>query len=196
MVAIEDRRARERAAQRRLIINTARRLAEQEGWDAVTTRRLSTEIEYSQPVLYKHFPSMDGVVASVAVQGFLELGDALAVARSGANDGREALRRVTHAFIGFADDNPALFDAMFIRPTTLRFGATDTPAELTAAFTELRATVDLVAGARDADTLAEVFWATLHGLVSLDRAGRLRPEHRAARVDLLVAEFAAEHSPT
>jgi hypothetical protein len=26
-----------------------------EGWDAVTTRRLSTEIEYSQPVLYKHF---------------------------------------------------------------------------------------------------------------------------------------------
>ena len=50
-MAIEDRRERERATRRQLIITTARTLAEAEGWDAVTTRRLSTEIEYSQPVL-------------------------------------------------------------------------------------------------------------------------------------------------
>ncbi len=186
-MAIEDRRARERAARRQLITTTARQLAEQEGWEAVTTRRLSTEIEYSQPVLYKHFSSMEGVVASVAVEGFDELAAALAAARSGATDGRDALARVAHAFIRFAHDNPALFDAMFTRATTLRFAAPDTPAELNAAFAELRATVDLVAGARNADTLAEVVWAALHGLVTLDRSGRLRPEYRAARVDLLVS---------
>ncbi|HEY9304649.1 MAG TPA: TetR/AcrR family transcriptional regulator [Mycobacterium sp.] len=188
-MAIEDRRARERAARRQLITTTARKLAEQEGWDAVTTRRLSNEIEYSQPVLYKHFPSMEAVVASVAVQGFGELGNALATARSGATDGRDALERVTHAFIGFAHDNPALFDAMFIRPTTLHFAAEDTPAELNEAFAELRAAVDLVAGPRDTDTLAEVFWAALHGLVTLDRGGRLRPEHHGTRVDLLLSGF-------
>jgi AcrR family transcriptional regulator len=188
-MAIEDRRARDRAARRQLITTTARKLAEQEGWDAVTTRRLSTEIEYSQPVLYKHFPSMEGVVASVAVQGFGELADALSAARSGATDGRDALARVAHAFIRFAHDNPALFDAMFTRATTLRFAAPDTPAELTAAFNQLRAAVDLVAGSRDADTLTEVLWAALHGLVTLDRGGRLRPEYQAARVDLLVTQF-------
>jgi AcrR family transcriptional regulator len=58
-MAIADRRERDRAARRRLIITTARKLAEAEGWDAVTTRRLSTEIEYSQPVLYKHFTGME-----------------------------------------------------------------------------------------------------------------------------------------
>ncbi len=193
-MAIEDRRARERAARRRLITTTARKLAEEQGWDAVTTRRLSTEIEYSQPVLYKHFSSMDGVVASVAVQGFDELADALAAARSGATDGHDALARVTHAFVRFANDNPALFDAMFIRPTTLHFAAPDTPPELTAAFAELRAAVELIAGPRDVDTLTEVFWAALHGLVTLDRAGRLRPEYRAARVDLLLAGFAGAES--
>src|SRR5581483_10058410 len=188
-MAIEDRRARERAARRALITTTARKLAEQEGWDAVTTRRLSTEIEYSQPVLYKHFSSMEGIVASVAVQGFGELGEALSAARRGATDGRDALGRVTHAFIGFAYDNPVLFDAMFTRATTLHFAAPDTPAELNAAFAELRAAVGMVAGTRDADTLSEVFWAALHGLVTLDRAGRLRPEYEAARVDLLLAQF-------
>jgi AcrR family transcriptional regulator len=186
-MAIEDRRARERAARRQLITSTARKLAEAEGWDAVTTRRLSTEIEYSQPVVYKHFSSMEGVVASVAVQGFGELADALSSARSGATDGHDALARVAHAFIGFAHDNPALFDAMFTRATTLRFADPETPAELNAAFAELRAAVDLVAGTRDTDTLAEVVWAALHGLVTLDRSGRLRPEYRSARVDLLVS---------
>ena len=72
-VATEDRRARERAARRRLIVDTARQLAEAEGWNAVTTRRLSTEIEYSQPVLYKHFSGMDQIAAAVAVDGFGEL---------------------------------------------------------------------------------------------------------------------------
>ncbi|MGB7165192.1 MAG: WHG domain-containing protein, partial [Mycobacterium sp.] len=80
-----------------------------------------------------------------------------------------------------------LFDAMFTRATTLRFAATDTPAELTAAFAELRAAVDMVACGRDPDTLAEVLWAALHGLVTLDRSGRLRPDYRAVRIDLLTA---------
>src|ERR1700761_6221073 len=166
-MAIEDRRARERAARRALITGTARALAEREGWDAVTTRRLSTEIEYSQPVLYKHFSGMEDIVASVAVQGFAELGHALSAARSDAVDGPDALARVAHGFIDFAPHSPVLFDAMFVRATTLKFAAEDTPAELNAAFDELRAAVDMVAGTRDSDTLAEVMWAALHGLVTL-----------------------------
>ena len=38
---------------------TARQLDEAEGRDAVTTRRLSAETEYRQPVLYAHFANMD-----------------------------------------------------------------------------------------------------------------------------------------
>jgi hypothetical protein len=84
-----------------------------------------------------------------------------------------------------------LFDAMFTRTTTVPFAAEDTPAELNAAFAELRAAVDLVAGSRDPDTLAEVVWASLHGLVTLDRSGRLRPDHHAERVDTLIAGLVA-----
>src|SRR3984893_16690706 len=92
-MTIDERRARDRAARRQLITATARKVAEDEGWDAVTTRRLSTEIEYSQPVLYKHFSGMEDIVASVAVQGFGELGDTLAAARGGAADRPDAVGR-------------------------------------------------------------------------------------------------------
>src|ERR1043165_7555808 len=80
-MGIEDRRPRARIARRGLITAAARALAEREGWEAVTTRRLSAEIEYSQPVLYKHFGSMEDIVEAVALEGFGELAETLRAAR-------------------------------------------------------------------------------------------------------------------
>jgi AcrR family transcriptional regulator len=186
---IEDRRERERAARRRLIVATTRRLAEAEGWDAVTTRRLSSEIEYSQPVLYKHFTGMEQIAEAVALDGFGELVEVLRAARTGPGAAGDVLSRISHAYAGFAHDNPALYEVMFTRATTLRFAAEDTPPQLTAAFTELRQALAVVVGGQDADALTEAFWAGLHGLVTLTRAGRLRPGHDAERLDVLVASF-------
>jgi len=188
-MATEDRRARERAARRQLIVDTARRVAEAEGWDAVTTRRLSTEIEYSQPVLYKHFSGMDQVAAAVAIDGFAELARQLGTGRTDAETPGDALTRIARGYLDFARDNPAVYDAMFTGRTTLHFAQADTPPELVAAFGGLREAVSLIAGEADADTLTEVFWAALHGLVSLSRGGRLRPEYERERVDALIARF-------
>jgi AcrR family transcriptional regulator len=183
---IEERRARERAARHRLILDTARKLAESEGWDAVTTRRLSTEIEYSQPVLYKHFANMEAIAEALAVDGFAELAKALRAARSAGGSPLEAL---AHAYVAFARANPALYDAMFLQSTRLSFAAEDTPAALVEAFGELRAAVADVSGGRDVDTLTEVLWASLHGLIMLDRGGRLRPDHDDERIALLAKQF-------
>ena len=188
-MATEDRRARERAARRQLIVDTARQVAEAEGWDAVTTRRLSTEIEYSQPVLYKHFSGMDQVAAAVAVDGFAELARRLGAGRTDAETPGDALTRIARGYLDFARDNPAVYDVMFTGRTTLHFAQADTPPELVAAFGGLREAVSLIAGEADADTLTEVFWAALHGLVSLSRGGRLRPEYERERVDALIARF-------
>jgi AcrR family transcriptional regulator len=188
-VAIEDRRERERAARRRLIMTAARELAEAEGWEAVTTRRLSSQIEYSQPVLYKHFTGMEQLADAIAIDGFGELAGATRDARLSAGTARDALARVAHTYLDFARDNPAVYDAMFARATGLRFAAEDTPPELLAAFAELRTAVGLVCDERDADALTEVLWAALHGLVTLSRADRLRPGYDSERLELLVNQF-------
>jgi AcrR family transcriptional regulator len=188
-MSIEDRRARERAARHRLILETARKLAESEGWDAVTTRRLAAEIEYSQPVLYKHFSSMEAIAEALAIDGFGELAEALRAARTSTGTTASPLIPMAHAYLSFARDNPALYDAMFIRTTRLSFAAEDTPAPLVEAFSELRAAIAAVSGQRDADTLTEVLWATLHGLIMLDRGGRIRPQHDAERIELLATQF-------
>ena len=74
---IAERKQRDREARRAQIISAARRIAELEGWSSVTVRRLSDEISYSQPVLYGHFESREGILAAVAIEGFQEIGLAL-----------------------------------------------------------------------------------------------------------------------
>jgi AcrR family transcriptional regulator len=188
-MSFEDRRERERAARRQLIITTARRVAEAEGWDAVTTRRLSTEIEYSQPVLYKHFSGMEQLADAIAIEGFGELAEATRDARLGAGTDSDTLARTARAYLDFARDNPAVYDAMFARATTLRFADQDTPPQLNAAFAELRQAVGAGGDEHDADALTEVLWAALHGLVTLGRSGRLRPGFDTERLQLLVNQF-------
>jgi AcrR family transcriptional regulator len=159
----------------------------------VTTRRLSTEIEYSQPVIYKHFASMEDLVEAIALEGFGELAEALGEFRRRAAP-EDAVSAVARAYISYATENPALYDAMFTRATQLSFGAENTAAPLSTAYAELRAAIATIAGERDVDTLTEVLWAALHGLITLRRNDRLRPGHDADRIDLLVAQFRAAGS--
>jgi hypothetical protein len=84
-----------------------------------------------------------------------------------------------------------LYDAMFTRATTLHFATAEAPQQLSAGFGELRAVVAALAHDEDVDTLTEVLWAALHGMITLTRSGRLRPQQESERLELLVAEFAA-----
>ena len=188
---VSARKERERAERHRLIVRTARDLAEAEGWGAVTTRRLAERIEYSQPVLYSHFRGKDEIVDAVAVEGFAELAVALRAAADGAEVGTAAGPRATatavaHAYLAFAERSPALYDAMFSLHSGLVFADEATPAPLRAGFDALRGPLGETSAQVDPGLLTEVLWAGLHGLVTLTRAGRLPGEHTARRIEILV----------
>jgi AcrR family transcriptional regulator len=181
-----QRRVRDRTERGQRIVSAARELAEAEGWDAVTTRRLAALIEYSQPVLYSHFPGgKDAIMTAAALEGFAELASALAAARD------SGIAGVAAAYVGFADAKPALYDAMFSLASELPFAQDDTPDVMKAAYAGMFAVVEPAAGGKTAGTLTEVFWAALHGLVTLDRGHRLSPENRRERLALVVARFGA-----
>lgn len=183
-MSITERKSRQRAERESRIVATARLIAERDGWSAVTIRRLADQIEYSQPVLYSHFENRDAIVAAVAVEGFQEFTVALREAATGATDPKNALENVAMAYSGFASRHPALYEAMFILPTNLRFADAETRPELRAAFDAL---VSVVAPfCSDVEVVTETFWAALHGLVELERSGRVRPSAHVERIMLVV----------
>lgn len=188
-MGIAERKERERAERENRIVAAARVIAEREGWDAVTIRRLAEEIEHSQPVLYSHFENRDAIVAAVAVEGFQELAVALREAAGGSKGRRNALKNVAMAYLDFALRHPALYDAMFILPTNLQFAKAETRPELRAGFEAFAAVVTPFC--EDFAVVTETFWAALHGLAELERSGRIRPGMRTERVALVVGAIAA-----
>ena len=129
-------------------------------------------------------------MAAVALEGFAELTVRLREARKGAATPQEALVDVAAAYAGFADQRPALYDAMFTLSTELSFDGTEGPMPPRDAFGELEETIRPLAGERDVEALAETFWSALHGLVMLTRNRRLRPGQERRRLELLVGRFA------
>jgi AcrR family transcriptional regulator len=190
-MSVQDRKQRERAERERLIVATARELAEQQGWDAVTTRRLAERIEYSQPVLYSHFRGKREIIGAVALEGAAEMAVAVRAAASGANGPRERVAALARAYLDFAARNPAVYDALFQLDGGLAYAQEDTPEPLKDAFAALLECLAEVAGdGVHPGMFTEVFWAALHGLATLTRAGRLLPEDAEPRVELLVDRLA------
>jgi AcrR family transcriptional regulator len=183
---IAERKQREREARKAQIVGAARRIAEQEGWSGVTVRRLSEEISYSQPVLYSHFESREGIVAAVAVEGFQDLGLALEKARKRAKSGH-AMEAVAAAYLEFAASSPALYEAMFSLNLSVPFGEAATPPELRFAFVQV---MELFQGqGSKAEVLSELFWASLHGIAELTRSRRLPRSRQKERMRALVGLF-------
>ena len=190
-MSVQERKQRERAERERLIVATARELAEKQGWDAVTTRRLAERIEYSQPVLYSHFRGKREIIGAVALDGATEMAEAVRAATSAADGPRARVTALAHAYLDFAERNPAVYEALFDLDGGLAFAREDTPAPLKDAFAALLETLGEVAGdGVEPGLFTEVFWAALHGLATLTRARRLLPELAERRVELLVDRLA------
>jgi AcrR family transcriptional regulator len=183
-LGIAERKGRDRTEREHRIVAAAREIAEREGWPAVTIRRLADEIEYSQPVLYSHFANRDAIVAAVAVEGFRELAAALGEATDGATGKRIVLKGAIESYLAFALRRPALYQAMFVLPSGLKFAEAGTKPELRSAFQALAAVVAPFCA--DVDVATEALWASLHGLVELERSGRIRRGARDERVSLVV----------
>lgn len=185
-----DRKARERAQREVRILDVAAELAEAEGWAAVTTRRLAELIEYTPPVLYGHFPDgISGIVNAVAVRAISQFAEVIEHATSTAGDQSETgrLRAVIDAYLSFAADHPATYQAMFSMNIATRFAEDSTPEPLRRAFAALAATLP---PGNDNGTRTEVLWATLHGLATLARDHRIPSYMAPARTDTAVALFA------
>jgi AcrR family transcriptional regulator len=178
---------RENQDRRAQILNAARRIAEQEGWSSVTVRRLADEISYSQPVLYTHFASREGILTAVAIEGFQEIGLVLEKARQAGRRGNP-VASVATAYLEFAASSPAIYEVMFSLNLGVPFDASGTPSELRFAFSQL---LELFEGKSPKPAVvAELFWASLHGIAELMRTKRFPPIRQKERLRALVKLFA------
>ena len=166
-------------ALRRRILDSARTLVVEEGYRALTMRRLARRIGYSATSIYLHFESKDALLHALVDEGMSALYSCLTEAADKSVCAADAVRRVCEGYIDFGLMNPEYYEIMFmLHPDHMgRF-----PAEkyrkarrslevIDRALREAWSSEDDDSGVALLD--AALVWANLHGAVSLLIARRL-----------------------
>jgi len=150
------------------VVDTAARIADAEGLDAVSLARVAAELGVRPPSLYNHVEGHGGLRRGLALRGVRELTAALrdaAVGRSGA----DALTATASAYRAYALAHPGLYGATVAAPAP-------GDAEHMAAAQE---TVDVVFAVLrgwslegdEAVHAARAFRSAVHGFVVLEAGG-------------------------
>lgn len=174
-MASADRRAREREETRGKILAAARRLFVEDGFEAVTLRRIAEAIEYTAPAIYSHFSDKQQLMLALCDGDFALLRRAFAKTERVA-DPVDRLRALGKAYVRFALDHPHHYRFMFMtaHPLDAAESAIQKGNPDEDAYAYLRATVAacieagrLPAVSRDVESVTQACWGASHGVVSL-----------------------------
>ncbi len=176
-MSAKDRRERETLQVRQAILKAACDIAAEDGWRAVTIRKVAEKVEYSPAALYEYFDGKEAILLELMREGFRLLAQDMRAVPEG-NNPVERLVAVAHSYWDFAFRHPELYQVMH-GLGGVSFGTADTPQEAKDGFVVLRDAVRAVfpgdsASGRDLYDEVDTFWAMLHGLVSLTMAGRIK----------------------
>ncbi|WP_454915260.1 TetR/AcrR family transcriptional regulator [Xanthobacter sediminis] len=168
-------RARRKEDARARILEAARRIVLDEGFAALTMRRIAGAVGYSPAALYLHFESREAIARELGGAGMHSLHARLARAAeaAGAADPAARLAALGAAYVAFAREEPETYRLIFMEPgfaASALGGKDETGAAafalMAGAFVALAAAGRLRDGA-DPAGLATCFWVLLHGIASL-----------------------------
>lgn len=164
---------------RRRILDTARHLLVQEGYQALSMRTIADAIGYSATSIYLHFDSKDELLHALIHEGMMELRDCLQEAAAQREAPVQRLRALCNSFVEFGLENPEYYEIMFqLRPERMERYP---PEKYRAARENLDFFAQALEGGAeqgvfevdDSRVSASTVWASLHGTVSLLLADRV-----------------------
>jgi len=169
-----ERREQERADTRAKILEAAREMFVQQGYEATTMRAVADAIGYTPTALYHHFANKQALVTELCRSDFDGLATHFAAAARIA-DPLERIQKIGLLYLQFAVENPNHYRFMFMTPLPeLEYHTEnqgdperDAYAMLVACCKQAIDRQLVRAQFTDPDELAQILWASLHGLVSL-----------------------------
>ncbi len=177
-MATKDRRARELQETRDKILDAAREMFTEDGFDAVTMRAIANRIEYTPTAIYHHFKNKNALLSEICMLDFQALARHFNASVATSDPVRRILA-VGEAYLRFAEKHPSQYRFMFM--TVLPPPELDdqyvaehrgNPEKDAYAFLREACREAIVSGLlrpelTDADELAQVLWGGVHGMISI-----------------------------
>lgn len=165
----------DRLAFRRRAVEVCTRLFAERGPDAVSMRAIATELGVSAMTPYRYFDNKEALFTTVRAEAFRRFADRQQVAFDRASGVAQTVRSLGLAYVEFALDEPHAYRIMFELGQSADDPDVDREAYRGISFLIETITRGVEEGVYTGDplTIAQVKWATIHGIVSLHLAGKL-----------------------
>jgi AcrR family transcriptional regulator len=169
---------------RRVVLDASLDLIQEEGLAALSMREVARRAGVSHQAPYHHFRDREGILAAIAMDGFIKLHKGMMKAVQPLTDPVDRLNAVGGAYLTFAVRNQAHFKIMF-RSELVAIDKHEALKERAdAAFDFVTSIVTEVAqrrGAKDTLPLVVAAWSLAHGAATLLLEGKL--DHRYGTTD-------------
>jgi AcrR family transcriptional regulator len=204
---LQNRRAAYRESLREDILDAARQLFVNQGYEATSIRNIAAKVGCSPGILYHYFEDKQDIMALLIRETFQKLSARLEAIVSD-RDGVEArLRRGLRAYMDFGAEYPHHYALLFMKPTSWEGNE-----KVIAVFHEegmrtfeclrylSRESIEariLRPELKDVEEMAQTLWAAIHGLVSVHIGAKGFPFLERSRlvdrlVDILMRGILAE----
>ncbi len=182
------------------LVETASTMIEDEGIENITMRSLSKKLGVSRTAAYRHFQDKTALLKAVAEDTFNSLKLYIREESENIGDPLEQFRVISHAYVEFAMRNPAKYKQMFSREVVSEPRVPELGQAALNAFTVLMEVIENchregVFTVGDTYDLANVAWATVHGLSLLLIDGQIRTSEGGKRLHALLVNGNSRPSP-
>lgn len=176
-MASKDRIQRLKEETRCNILEAALQIVKEEGWQALSMRKIADVIEYTAPIIYEYFNNKDAILLELTRQGYLKLSRELVEARDRHRLPAKQLEDMWLTYWNFAFANKELYQGMFGVATSCscemvnKLPEAEKPYELFSAVIGELMNIDDLEG----DIICTkyyTFWSVVHGLVSINLLSR------------------------
>lgn len=170
-MGIVERKIRQKENVRTLILGKAWQIVKEEGWQALSIRKIADGIEYSVPVIYDHFANKEAILYELSLDGFRLLKSQLSKNLQNIEDPVAQLKAHVETYWNFAFRNQEYYQLMYGLGMPC-CGAGKMNVEVNIFRDYVRDSVERIIKNRGSDTEQLCFksyalWSIIHGLISI-----------------------------
>jgi AcrR family transcriptional regulator len=170
-MTIASRKQREKEEMRQLILEAAKKIFLEKGYEQASIRNIAEAIEYSPGTIYLYFKEKDEIFHALHQEGFRKFLEYMAPLQFVA-DPFERLKAMGRVYMDFAMNNKDFYDLMFIMTAPMNIEEESCWEMGDAALEGLKNVLrDCQAAGRfvgkDVEYLSFMIWSAMHGMCAL-----------------------------
>jgi len=186
-MASKERIARLKEDTRMSILKAALHIAKEEGWEALSMRKIADAIEYTAPIIYEYFENKDALLYELNRTGHKYLNQRLEEARDQNDTPEKQLEAMWLAYWNFAFLKKELYQLMYGISTNCNCEMMNKIPE---AERQWDIFAEVIAKLMHIDDLESeeiciryyTFWSVIHGLISINLLSRGSSDEMNRRV--------------